>query len=312
MRGRLALILALTAVSAASPAFASPASSRTSRLALSTCGNGSLDAGEQCDATVPGSGGDCCDPVTCRFLPSATPCAGGLGVCGRAGGSDDNAVEVSCLQRADTCSRYDQIALQIGQQSVRGPFAVCAPTADAGAPAVAALLASGAVADTSVLSQLLDAPYLEQVACTTFCRGTVDVNTATCIDFAAFPALSNDTTVPDGLGCGVDRTTSVALATIVDGKEELGALFAPGVCKSGTCVVDSCRADRCSNNGACVFAPAIQASMSRALGVSINETAVTPTTESDALVQCQCDSGWTGSSCALADGRMIVDRLSSS
>src|SRR5438552_10713878 len=62
------LLVVAFLVALAAPAFAAP-----------TCGNGVLDAGEQCDPSVPGTG-TCCKS-NCTFLPSGTTCRAAVNGC---------------------------------------------------------------------------------------------------------------------------------------------------------------------------------------------------------------------------------------
>src|SRR5207249_11355513 len=57
-----------------------------------TCGNGLVDAGEDCDVAL---GGACCD-ATCHFLPSSAVCRAAV-----AGGCD---VAETCTGSSDACS----------------------------------------------------------------------------------------------------------------------------------------------------------------------------------------------------------------
>lgn len=226
--------------------------------ASSLCGNGRLDPGEECDASISTTYSQDCCTLDCKKIPDATLCETGMGVC-RAG---------QCQSRQSQCSTYTGIVLQIPGQAVNGPYIPCTNS-------------------QSVLTQILPPVLMAQSQCQPACQGMNVNNSAasTCVDFKAYTNLPSASA--DNLGCIVDNTNSQTDKTQIMNQVQAG------VCSAGTCRTDSCRATRCSNRGSCSLSPFAQYLISQYAGQNSQSNA-----SSDlSLVSCTCDSGYFGRQC---------------
>ncbi|KAI3639110.1 hypothetical protein MIR68_002640 [Amoeboaphelidium protococcarum] len=279
----------------------------------STCGNGQVDSGEQCDPSAQSFSSECCTSQ-CQFAPEYSQCQFGNGVCNRG----------QCSSRASQCSVYDgtymqfEFPVQPGNISnVRGPFSVCsadsAPSSSSSSQqSVVSLINGGGTSQSSLLPQLLSADSLAQSKCSPACQGTGSNGSPFCTDFTQFRNLP--VSVADFLPCISDQTQGVAVkdwydalqsgADNNDDQQILDAIqekLQVGVCVNGSCRVGSdqiCRQRRCSNQGECVLSASAQNFLLGVMGISYEVQAGNQTSTSTSAVQCKCDDGFGGVDCS--------------
>ena len=274
------------------------------------CGNGRLDAGEQCDPLVAGTSTECCT-ASCGFAPVSQSCSNGFGVC-KLG---------KCVTRGTECAALDSTTMQFSQSlngisSIVGPWDACAlPTAGYtfAKPAVAVdqvMSWANGTSAVSLVSQLLPQNLVSQVFCTKMCQGTgiSSVNGGAsqqiCADLKAFSNI--DASVTDYLPCAVDNTAQVNLRDFVkksDADRDYHSLLNPGVCIAGGCRADVCSSTRCSGHGQCLLSATSRSFIDRAL--NLQASIYSSNVMSNELVLCRCDDGWAGEQCDIPANGLI-------
>lgn len=272
----------------------------------STCGNGQVDEGEECDYTALGDdiSASCCR-ADCKFATAGISCENGMGVCNQ-GRCTSRAS--SCLQYSGNIMRFPEPLMPGNISAISSPWSTCYPKVDSIDINLVIEKENGVVPDDkTIIDQIIPEWALSASRCDLSCSGSTPEGEKVCVKFQDYTNLPND--VSDGLTCFGDGTPGMnfiefssqlkeASSDSMRNVEIFNKALLPGICNAGSCVSDgdSCGQNYCSGKGQCIVGPSVQIASRKIFDLPEGNISVG---RYSGIVQCMCDDGFSGVACEI-------------